>query len=463
MKTCPVVILADGLFGQCQESSLQDQPYFQVTEPVLQHLQNVLRHLMGQGLSWQDDRTQYVISREMERIPRLHLPSSWESLAEDRFPPIYQAPRRSSLPSEPASLPVARQPPVPPALLQRYLELLLASQPELGYKEVLLSSDPHHQFSFPDGSFRDNSNARNPEPPILLDRAAASKALLGASSAPSYRGQQGLDGGQLFQDLGALYLAQAQTGKSSTKPQQNSRTNDLLQDDGDSSESRKSWTPLTDRAVQKLAVVLASNGIRLQDLSPQQISSLTGLIKLLQSQSKHDENKTIPEKVTEAEMQHGEELEPPPLPSQGSSVSALPTEGQIQSQQETLGPTKAKAAMTTTAASPKQPHLLRSVEGDTTDSKGLVVLKKSYAALGVPGQEEERTKSVLAAEEYGYIVTDQKQLGLAAGIRLLEMLAEHVHLSTASFINISIVGPAVTFRIRQNHQNLSLDDVANKA
>lgn len=111
--------------------------------------------------------------------------------------------------------------------------------------------------------------------------------------------------------------------------------------------------------------------------------------------------------VTEAEMQHGEELEPPPLPSQGSFVSAVPTEGQIQSQQATLGPTKAKAAMTT-MASPKQPHLLHPFEGDTTDSKGLVVLKKSYTALGVPGRDEERTKSVLAAEEYGYIVTDQK-------------------------------------------------------
>ncbi|XP_066467688.1 receptor-type tyrosine-protein phosphatase-like N isoform X2 [Tiliqua scincoides] len=454
------VCVPDGLFGQCQESVLQDQPYFQVTEPVLQRLQDVLRHLMAQGLSWQDGLTQYVISREMERIPRLHLSPSWESIAEDRFPPIHLTPRRSSLPPESASLSVVHQPPVPPALLQRYLELLLASQPEIGYKEVLLSSDPHHQFSFPDSSFRDNSNAHNPEPPILPDRTAASKALFGASSAPSYRGQQGLDGGQLFQDLGALYLAQEQTGKSSAKQKQDSGTNDLLQDFGDISENRESWTPLTDRAVQKLAVVLASNGIKLQDLSPQQISSLMGLIQLLQSQNVLGPQTLESKRVTEAEMQHGEELEPPPLPSQGSYVSAVPTEGQIQAQGETLGSSKAKAA---TTAFPKQPELLYPGEEDTTDPKGLVVLKKSYAASGVPGQDEERTKSMLAAEEYGYIVTDQKQLGLAAGIRLLEMLAEHVHLSTASFINISIVGPAVTFRIRQNHQNLSLGDVANRA
>jgi len=68
-----------------------------------------------------------------------------------------------------------------------------------------------------------------------------------------------------------------------------------------------------------------------------------------------------------------------------------------------------------------------------------------------------------SAEEYGYIVTDQKPLSLAAGVKLLEILAEHVHVSSGSFINISVVGPALTFRIRHNEQNLSLADVTQQA
>nr|XP_028597081.1 receptor-type tyrosine-protein phosphatase-like N isoform X4 [Podarcis muralis] len=382
------VCVQDGLFGQCQEGSLRDKPYFQVTASVLQRLQDVLRHLMAQGLSWQDDLTQHVISREMERIPRLHLPPPWESVAENRFPPSHLSPRRTSSPPEPASLQTAHQPPLPPVLLQRYLELLLASQPELGYKEPFLSSYPHHQFSYPDGTFRDNPNAHSAEHPVLLDRAAASKSLFGASTAPSYRGQQGLDGGQLFQDLGALYLTQEQTAG------------------------------------------------RLGPDTPES------------------------KRVTEAEMQHGEELEPPP--SQESYVSAVPTEGQVQAQREMLSPTKAKITMTT--ASPEQPEPLRAGEGEAAGLKRQVaVMKKSHTSVGGPGKDEDRPETALAAEEYGYIVTDQKPLGLAAGIRLLEILAEHVHLSTASFINISVVGPALTFRIRQNHQNLSLGDVANRA
>ncbi|XP_060118000.1 receptor-type tyrosine-protein phosphatase-like N isoform X2 [Heteronotia binoei] len=419
------ICVQDGLFGQCQESSLQDRPYFQVTAPVLQRLQDVLRHLMAQGLSWQDDITQYVISQEMERIPTVYLPSSRDLVSEDRFPPVHLVPRRSSLPPEPASFQPAHQPPLPPALLQRYLEMLQPSHPELSYKEAFLSSYPHYQFGYPSGPFQNSASPQNPEAPILLDRAAASKSLFGVSSAPSYRGQQGLDGGQLFQDLGTLYLTQKQTG----------------------------------RAIQRLSAVLDSYGIRLQDLSPQQLSSLISLFQLLQSPGGLGPETPESKRVTEAEMQHGDELELPP--SQESYVSSSPTEGQILAQVEALGPTKAK--MWTTVASPEQPESLLPGERDKSGPEGQMVVKKSHSTLGGPGEAEEQPETALAAEEYGYIVTDQKPLGLAAGIRLLEILAEHVHLSTASFINISVVGPALTFRIRQNHQNLSLGDVASRA
>ncbi|XP_063145015.1 receptor-type tyrosine-protein phosphatase-like N isoform X2 [Candoia aspera] len=452
------VCVKDGLFGQCQESSLQDQPYFQVTAPVLQRLQDILRHLMAQGLSWQDDLTQYVISQEMEHIPRLYLPSSWNSAAADRFPPLHLVPRRSSLSSQPSSPQGAHQPPLPPALLQRYLELLLASQPELGHKNAFLSSYPHHQFSYPDGTFQDSSSAHNPRSPIFLDQAAASKVLMGASTAPFYREQQGLEGAQLFQDLGALYLTQEQTGKSRNRAQskQDSKIEYPLQDSGDNPENRaEPQTHLTepDRLVQRLTAVLASYGIRPQDM-----------IQFLQSTNKRagrlEQEALESKRVTEAEMQHGEELEL--LPSQEDSVSVIPTEGQIQAHGETLGSTEAHVAMTT---SPPESHKpFRPGEGDTSSPEEQVVMvKKSRMAVGVLSRDEEQPETPLAAEEYGYVVTDQKPLSLAAGIRLLEILAESVHLSTASFINISVLGPALTFRIRQNHQNLSLNDVVNRA
>uniref|UniRef100_A0AAQ4QGF3 Protein tyrosine phosphatase receptor type Na n=1 Tax=Gasterosteus aculeatus aculeatus TaxID=481459 RepID=A0AAQ4QGF3_GASAC len=54
-------------------------------------------------------------------------------------------------------------------------------------------------------------------------------------------------------------------------------------------------------------------------------------------------------------------------------------------------------------------------------------------------------------------------LSLYDGVKLLELLADKIHLTTSSFINISVVGPALTFRIRQNDHNMTAAEVAAKA
>uniref|UniRef100_A0A670JRA6 Protein tyrosine phosphatase receptor type N n=1 Tax=Podarcis muralis TaxID=64176 RepID=A0A670JRA6_PODMU len=446
------VCVQDGLFGQCQEGSLRDKPYFQVTASVLQRLQDVLRHLMAQGLSWQDDLTQHVISREMERIPRLHLPPPWESVkpTNSLLNPICLNAQKLILHCTFVFLHCTKW-------VWLHVRTNSAALCREHFKIAFLF--PCVQFSYPDGTFRDNPNAHSAEHPVLLDRAAASKSLFGASTAPSYRGQQGLDGGQLFQDLGALYLTQEQTGKSRTMAQQkhDSRTDGPFPDYGDSSEYRGEPRALLAEPGETVPTCVSLRGSSStlgQEGSPNPWWLQIGSVEVLVS------DVPLSPQVTEAEMQHGEELEPPP--SQESYVSAVPTEGQVQAQREMLSPTKAKITMTT--ASPEQPEPLRAGEGEAAGLKRQVaVMKKSHTSVGGPGKDEDRPETALAAEEYGYIVTDQKPLGLAAGIRLLEILAEHVHLSTASFINISVVGPALTFRIRQNHQNLSLGDVANRA
>uniref|UniRef100_A0A8C9Y910 Protein tyrosine phosphatase receptor type Na n=1 Tax=Sander lucioperca TaxID=283035 RepID=A0A8C9Y910_SANLU len=68
-----------------------------------------------------------------------------------------------------------------------------------------------------------------------------------------------------------------------------------------------------------------------------------------------------------------------------------------------------------------------------------------------------------AKEEYGYIYTNQSPLSLYDGVKLLELLADKIHLTTSSFIKISVVGPALTFRIRQNEHNMTAEEVAAKA
>uniref|UniRef100_A0A672GII8 Protein tyrosine phosphatase receptor type Na n=1 Tax=Salarias fasciatus TaxID=181472 RepID=A0A672GII8_SALFA len=66
-------------------------------------------------------------------------------------------------------------------------------------------------------------------------------------------------------------------------------------------------------------------------------------------------------------------------------------------------------------------------------------------------------------QEYGYIVTNQSPLTLDNGVKLLLLLANKIHLTASSLINISPVGSALIFRIRQNEHNMTAAEVAAKA
>ncbi|XP_074823067.1 receptor-type tyrosine-protein phosphatase-like N isoform X2 [Natator depressus] len=495
------VCVQDGLFGQCQESAARDSPYFQVTSPVLQRLQDVLHRLTAQGLSWRDDLTQYVIAQEMERIPRLRPPPAREPVAKERFSPLRAAPRMALFPSEPSQpgsalqmaprqLPASAekaphlepQPPLPPTLLQRYLELLLLGPPpELGYEEGLLHPYSYHKFGYQDGaqqlsSIQGNSARQSPELPALLGRAPAqaSQALFGASPIPSYGGQPGLDGGHLFQDLGMLYLPREKAIRLAPASTRAQHSQGLLRDYAEPDEENRQQQPAlgpqvqSDAALQRLVAVLADYGVGLQDLSPQQLGSLSTLLQLLQHPGGFGQEAPEAKRVTEGEMQHGEEPEPPPStvpPPENPASASSWTEGPRW--EEAAGPAwgsaRPPAVPQAEPQAPGQAVPRDPAAGDVLRlHKPVPVEKKSSTEPRGRGGKGEPLEP-RPAEEYGYIVTDQKPLGLAAGVRLLEILAEHVHLSTASFINISVVGPALTFRIRQNHQNLSLADVTNQA
>ncbi|MGH0147658.1 UNVERIFIED_CONTAM: hypothetical protein FKN15_011305 [Acipenser sinensis] len=72
-----------GLFGRCQDPLTRERVLYEVSVPVLQRLQEVLKQLMMQGLSWQDDITQYIISQEMARVPRVYSSPSPKEAAVD--------------------------------------------------------------------------------------------------------------------------------------------------------------------------------------------------------------------------------------------------------------------------------------------------------------------------------------------------------------------------------------------
>ncbi|XP_004402805.1 PREDICTED: receptor-type tyrosine-protein phosphatase-like N isoform X1 [Odobenus rosmarus divergens] len=483
------VCIQDGLFGQCQVGVGQARPLLQVTSPVLQRLQSVLRQLMSQGLSWHDDLTQYVISQEMERIPRLHPP---EPRPRDRSGLVPRRPGPAGelllqgIPtgSTPAAQHRLPQPPVGgggagvgsplsplqaellPPLLEHLLLPPQAPHPALSYEPALLRPYLFHQFGSRDGSRGSEGSPGmisvgplpKTEPSTLFSRTA-SKGMFGAPSDHSFGDPPGPSPGQLFQESGLLYLAQELPAPSRARaprlPEQgdSSRAQDSsegYEEEGLEGRREKPPSPaeLPDVTLQRLAAVLAGYGVELRQLTPEQLSTLSTLLQLLPKGAGRNLGGVVNvgtdiKKTTEEQVQRGSTAEPPPPTP---SLPGYPT----------ASPTSNKAQQVLSSGSSESPraasHLVTPV----------LLEKKSP-----PGQSQppvvRRPAAQPSAEEYGYIVTDQKPLSLAAGVKLLEILAEHVHVSSGSFINISVVGPALTFRIRHNEQNLSLADVTQQA
>ncbi|KAF3824119.1 hypothetical protein GH733_008404 [Mirounga leonina] len=483
------VCIQDGLFGQCQVGVGQARPLLQVTSPVLQRLQSVLRQLMSQGLSWHDDLTQYVISQEMERIPRLHPP---EPRPKDRSGLVPRRPGPAGelllqgIPtgSTPAAQHRLPQPPVGgggagvgsplsplqaellPPLLEHLLLPPQAPHPALSYEPALLQPYLFHQFGSRDGSRGSEGSPGmvsvgplpKAEPSTLFSRTA-SKGMFGAPSDHSYGDPPGPSPGQLFQESGLLYLAQELPVPSRARaprlPEQgdSSRAQDSsegYEEEGLEGRREKPPSPaeLPDVTLQRLAAVLAGYGVELRQLTPEQLSTLSTLLQLLPKGAGRNLGGVVNvgadiKKTTEEQVQRGSTAEPPPPTP---SLPGYPT----------ASPTSSKAQRVLSSGSSESPRAASHL------ATPVLLEKKSPLGQSQPPVVR-RPATQPSAEEYGYIVTDQKPLSLAAGVKLLEILAEHVHVSSGSFINISVVGPALTFRIRHNEQNLSLADVTQQA
>ncbi|XP_067256740.1 receptor-type tyrosine-protein phosphatase N2 [Chanodichthys erythropterus] len=64
--------------------------------------------------------------------------------------------------------------------------------------------------------------------------------------------------------------------------------------------------------------------------------------------------------------------------------------------------------------------------------------------------------------DFGYIITEDS-LSTDQGLKLMEHLAERVSLHVTDFLQLSVLGPAVTFRVRPNARNISTAQLARVA
>ncbi|TNN03125.1 hypothetical protein fugu_000154 [Takifugu bimaculatus] len=430
----------DGLFGQCL-SSKQDKVQYQVSVQVLKRMQEVLKQLMLQGLSWQDDITQYILSKELKRVPHTSraskssssIPSS-HSPQSKQHPPHYQHSSNLGSSSSPGANYVDYMIPEPP---QSPMNMQTASMdPYITGIKMKYSSTPLGQ------------GAHMPAPPqgprpIKESWSGTdncyrkSLSLYLASSQPSY----GHRGAAVMAPAGLPYYEDFELEMPVDYAE------DYTLPEGLSA----------DGLLQRMSGVLQRYGVDPRELSQDQLYKLALILQLLQAQEKT------------------------------GTTSSFNLMQLVKTDSAPLKPEKPATVLDPPDAPPAPSSTLISAP---TKSSGSVPSASQPTHATEPGQslKDLPLDGTGGKEEYGYIFTNQRSelvfiqlfdfltaikgvmesfscslLTLYDGVKLLGLLADRIHLSTSSFINISVVGPAVTFRLRQNEHNVTAAEVAAKA
>ncbi|XP_055019786.1 receptor-type tyrosine-protein phosphatase-like N [Boleophthalmus pectinirostris] len=184
----------DGLFGQCHSPD-QIPVQYQVSAQVLHRLQQVLKELMEQGLTWRDDMTQAIISQELSRVPT--------ETTKQVLPGPGSGPGPGLGPGYgPGPGPEVRSPPSPDEqLMQQFVDYMILEPSQSSVHSPLV--DPYsfkqqQQFGYQDEEERSlNSLDQNP----VLSRSKSQPGSLDRDQ-------------QLLQDLVSYYLGPPSSGSS---------------------------------------------------------------------------------------------------------------------------------------------------------------------------------------------------------------------------------------------------------
>ncbi|KAM9710010.1 protein tyrosine phosphatase receptor type Na isoform 2-T2 [Menidia menidia] len=436
----------DGLFGQCRGSK-QNQVQYQVSVPVLKRMQEVLKQLMLQGLSWQDDITQYILSKELKRVPHTTVPLKPNSSSSS----LHSSQSKQHIPHHSSKSGAA-----PPG--SKYLDYMIVEPPQTPMRMQTASVDPYtyHQHRYQEEaersligagggyarpSSRHQANQRERERDRQLLQEALSLYLPSAQTAYRHRGTASIApaGVPYYEDfdleIPANYMEDytLQERLGSTGRQQNIQNKKVPED-------LNGLSGGDDGLLQRmLEVYLRKNNIDPRELSQEQLYRLALILQLLQGQEKADPVEKGVITLKEMQMLQKESVSKPEKPAPASGPPNDPPAPSSASAPDT--PAAKSAISPPSASQPPQP----------------------VPAKNGNSFKEPLVESAGAKEEYGYIVTNQSPLSLYDGAKLLELLADKIHLTTSSFINISLVGSALTFRIRQNEHNVTAADVAAKA
>ncbi|KAL7842520.1 hypothetical protein SRHO_G00242090 [Serrasalmus rhombeus] len=519
------ICVNDGMFGRCQAMTVADVYTYDITPATLQRFRSLLQKLSLRGLSWEDDITQQVLSKEFSKLRKISLtpPDSRSmvkavAMGEGRLKPLEAELSRS---------------------LQKYL-LHMGLLPKLGSKvNQMKSSQPLEYYR--SGKPRNKVESAPPEfTPESPYHSASFPDLTHYQSDTAYTSPQKQDVSDILLSALKKYLAQ----NMPHKPEEDGRPklDPVFVKSGSSQSSFKDpLTPIDETFIRNVLRNVGKHNVDIESLSTSDLDQLAGLIAdALQIVEQQAEQGYTPRDL-EGEDQAGD-LQPEDLQTKdlkpadqepgdqdqqpgADSENQNASETSRQQNEETSLVQRFQASPSVSekqtmeeersVADHKEIGLLgklleyldetsRSEAGPLVKGRGISVetvrSKTTQRDVGVQKKAMEQVEEVegwvqAAAiapssvlqdvapphkvmkvqdlqldvqsnaknDVYGYIITDTDSLPTDQGLHLMELVSRKAKIQMTDFLELSVVGPAVTFQVRPNSQNVTTTDVANVA
>ncbi|XP_072524637.1 solute carrier organic anion transporter family member 5A1b [Salminus brasiliensis] len=530
------ICVSDGMFGRCQAMMVADVYTYDITPAILQRFRSLLQKLSLRGLSWKDDVTQQVLSKEFSKLRKI-------SLTPPDTRPMAQAVAVGDGRLKPLEAELNRS-------LQKYL-LHMGLLPKLGSQVSHTKSSEPSEF-YRSGKPRNKVDSAPPEfTPESPYQPASYPDLTHYQSDTAYNPSQKQDGSDLLITALKQYLSQ----NMALKPEQGGRPklDSVFQKGGSSQSSVKNpLSPVDETFIRNVLRNVGKHNVDVESLSAADLDQLAALIADAlqiveqQAQQGHAPRDLEGEEQPE-DLQHGdlqlEDLQPDLLQPDGLQPKGLTNADQHQqlgviledqNGSETLKQNeKTSPIIQMFQAGPPVPEKqTKDEERSVTDTKEIGLLgklleyldktslsetgplmkgqgisvetvrsKTTQRDVGVQKKAMEQVEEVegwvqAAAiapssvleddatahrknmklqdlqldvqsntknDVYGYIITDTDSLPTDQGLHLMELVAHKAKIQMTDFLELSVVGPAVTFQVRPNSQNVTTTEVASVA
>ncbi|XP_073916021.1 receptor-type tyrosine-protein phosphatase N2 isoform X3 [Castor canadensis] len=509
----------DGVFGRCHKVPVMDTYHYEVSPGALQHLKVTLQKLSRTGLTWQDDYTQRVMAQELRNLPKA---SAWhpeasspartsqQNVGNDRLYGLEnEVALAKTLQHFLSYLGLLSQATTSSVHTRVEQETLSAKGEDPFPKSILtyvahtsaLTYPPSTRAKYPESlPLRTLSRLQPDELSPKADSSVDRQHLIAALSA--YAAQRPLvSPGEGDPGLRYLIRNPSRTLRPLSAPTASQRR---PSPPGDPKDPPSMGDDILLRSLVKDLWKQQAEGER---LGPQQLDQMTdmiaeamqgkrpeggqdshgrgpegqsqehmeGLETALQDHRVHEEDDPVYEEVSRLSVQLGDLLQ-----DRGSPLfSEVPfleksfkteikkseePESSLSSEEETAGVENVRSQTYSKDLSEKKLNLdarahRLGVElqnwapGPWQEEQGPLA-----AARGPPEGLQLEVKSS-EESQHGYIVTGSNPLSPDKGKQLMDEVARLLQVPPNIFVDVEVLGPAVTFKVSANIQNVTTEDV----